>query len=153
MNHFFTGQKSCQPFYALSFSQKSIRIILCAFLLMISYTGFSASPADFHPTDNEMPAPGNWSIPIDVALPYSPGLTLSVKEMYKSQPGFAGFSSQAAYNPDTGSIKFSLSGPASTMPPAVALVVITIVDPVSNAEENYLISSDGGGIMLILDEF
>lgn len=122
-------------------------------ICMISPFGMLAHANNGQPTPAELPSQGQWSISFDLSCSVSSEGTVSLKEIFKSDPAFAGFEAGVEIGSGGQSIHFLLNGPQATLPPNAELAVISVMDPNCDGEARYLLSVDGGGIMIIIDEF
>lgn len=97
-------------------------------------------------------ANNDWYATINLSCAIGGG-EVSTTSQFVGQPGFDAFSDETMPALNGLSITYRLSGPSSTLPAGVDVAVITLADDDCGEVHTWQVSTDGGGTMLILDEF
>jgi|GEM_PF-6746515 len=151
MSNLIAGQKSFQPLFAQILKAKSLQTALFALLIALMPLGLFANEVECHRAGDACPIGGSWSITFDLVQAMNPSSVISFREIDPGSLPLAGLAFKAEFSSDGAGLTCYLSGPFPVLPPNKAIGVVTIHD--GSSHQSYLLSSDDGGIMIIIDEF
>jgi hypothetical protein len=157
MKNFNMGQKS------LSYTCASKIAKFSLIILTISALRFNAGARSTESTpdcpsvsivqvSSNDPIAIEWYVTVNLSCAIGGG-EVSTTSQFGGQNGFDGFSDETLPAINGMSITYHLSGPSSTLPANVDVAVISVIDDDCGEVHHYQVSTDGGGTMLILDEF
>ena len=82
------------------------------------------------------------------------GSSLQVQDLFSGQPGFEGNWSSAQLSENGQSLTYTLQGRnGEPLPPHTDLSVIHLYDPSGDPDRSFLVTTDGGGTIIILDDY
>lgn len=127
--------------------QKVIARIFLAALFLTSFTANHASglPIDFPPLESQ----SQWSGSAELATSSYSQEDITVQLFLSTSD----FSCQANLNSDGSSLTVTLTSSAGSVTPGQDVAIVTIGDPNDPGYQEFLVQVDGGGIILVVDEF
>jgi len=126
-------------------------LLVCTVLIALTAAPCRATNLDAPAACAQLDKDANsWSVTAHLKCSLGDGAIVTVDRWYVDLSGFEGFS-DAVYASGN-SVTFSLHGPTSSLPLDAELALITVTDPDCGGTSQWLVRTDGGGSIVMMDE-
>lgn len=121
-----------------------------SFALLISLLILSGLP---HLAKASSPTP-NHTVVIQLNSEDAGKILVTAEDLFVGIPGFEGMQGETVLDPVAQTLTYSLSGSGGVSLPAnQAIALLKLEDPSNGAQHDFLLKTDGGGIIMVLDDF
>lgn len=153
MKTYPTGQLSYRNFIVQNF-QKELKanavLALLSLLFLFSSGLLNSSFATNNYTETpEPPVSNTWTVSVTLECPLSSGAEAFMESHLGEIPGF---SDNLSLSSNRQVVTYTLTGPSSELPSNVVAAEITVHDPECGGATNFIVQTDGGASVLIVDE-
>ncbi len=156
MKTYPTGQLSYRNSIVQNF-QKELKanavLVLLSLLFLFSSGLLNSSFATNNYTEiPEPPVSNTWTVSVTLECPLSSGAEAFMESLLGETAGFSGFSDNLSLSSNRQVVTYTLTGPSSELPSNVVAAEITVHDPECGGATNFVVQTDGGASVLIVDE-